>query len=90
MREHRDALRAERLIDEERVCLAALQGGQADAGEVDPGKPAAAGSWRIEVCTTGLRVVGFCSTWSDRREARYNRPTPKKVGAAAALSRLAA
>ena len=70
------------------VCLAALQGGQTDAGEVDPSDPAAA-----VVTTRGLRDgtrVGYCATWGDRREARYNRPMPKKVGAAAALSRLAA
>ena len=44
MLEHRGALRAERLIDEECVCLAALQGGQADEVEVSLGKPAASGS----------------------------------------------
>ena len=42
MLEHCGALRAERLIDEECVCLAALQGGQADEVEVDPSDPAAA------------------------------------------------
>ena len=57
------------------VCLAALQGGQADAGEVGSGKQDAG---------------RLCATWGDRREARYNRPMPKKVGAAAALSRLEA
>ena len=71
------------------VCLAALQGGQADAGEVGWGKAAAA----VVVTTRGLRDgtrVGYCATWGDRREARYNRPMPKKVGAAAVLSRLEA
>ena len=71
------------------VCLAALQGGQADAGEVGWGKAAAA----VVVTPRGLRDgtrVGYCATWDDRREARYNRPMPKKVGAAAVLSRLEA
>ncbi len=71
------------------VCLAGLQGGQADAGEVGWGKAAAASVVTSRGLRDGARD-GYCATWGDLRAARYNRPMPKKVGAAAVLSRLEA
>ena len=87
MRQRLEGLRAEHLIDEGCVCPVALQGDRAGPRDTT--------AREIAVTAVIGIATGVPAPWSEpvRRGPRRRsttRPKPKKVGAAAALSRLAA